>query len=95
MALNEETIRARRAEFEHYRAGEFYDLLWPGRCLIEMKASAEKDRLSQHRPQALRYWENAAAPDSPHPLSSEDGRTPIDTDRVDRVLIGRRSHGPE
>jgi hypothetical protein len=48
------------AEFEHYESGGFFDLVWPGTCLIEMKASSEKDRLSQHRVQALGYWQNAA-----------------------------------
>lgn len=48
------------AKFEHFQAGEFYDLLWPGRVLIEMKASSEKDRLAKHRVQAMGYWERAA-----------------------------------
>ena len=48
------------ARFEHFQAGEFYDLLWPGRVLIEMKASSEKDRLAKHRVQAMGYWERAA-----------------------------------
>ncbi len=54
------TDRREVAEFERYEAGEFYDLLWPGHCLIEMKSTSEKDRLSVHREQALRYWEHAA-----------------------------------
>ncbi len=48
------------AEFEHFEAGGFFDLVWPGVCLIEMKASSERDRLAQHRVQALGYWEKAA-----------------------------------
>ncbi|MGI8631245.1 MAG: DNA methyltransferase [Solirubrobacterales bacterium] len=50
------------AEFEKNIGAGFVDLLWPGRCLFEMKAPAEAGRLSKHRKQALGYWENAADP---------------------------------
>ncbi|MGH2950446.1 MAG: type IIL restriction-modification enzyme MmeI [Solirubrobacterales bacterium] len=54
---------ARGRRVEQYEAGGFYDLIWPGVCLIEMKASSEAERLSKHRVQALGYRETAAKPD--------------------------------
>lgn len=51
------------AQFEAPQAGRFLDLLWPGRCLFEMKAPAEARRLPRHREQALTYWREAARPD--------------------------------
>ena len=43
------------AEFEHFEAGGFFDLVWPRVCLIEMKSSKEADHLSRHRVQAMTY----------------------------------------
>jgi hypothetical protein len=48
------------AQFEAPQEGRFLDLLWPRRCIIEMKAPAEAKRLSQHRTQALDYWRDSA-----------------------------------
>ena len=48
------------AIFEAPQEGRFLDLLWPGVCIIEMKAPAEAKRLSQHRKQALDYWRDSA-----------------------------------
>jgi hypothetical protein len=48
------------AQFEAPQAGRFLDLLWPGVCIIEMKAPAESKRLSHHRKQALDYWRDSA-----------------------------------
>lgn len=54
------TDRSEVARFEEHGPGGFMDLIWPGVCLIEMKAPGEAKRLSTHRPQALRYWEASA-----------------------------------
>jgi hypothetical protein len=48
------------ARFEEHQEGRFLDLLWPRRCLIEMKRPSEAKRLATHREQALAYWRNAA-----------------------------------
>lgn len=48
------------ARFEEPQAGKFLDLIWPGVCLIEMKAPGEAKRLAKHREQALDYWGEAA-----------------------------------
>ncbi|MDQ3768788.1 MAG: N-6 DNA methylase [Actinomycetota bacterium] len=53
--------------FEAPQHGRFLDLLWPGRCLVEMKAPAEAGRLTRHREQALRYWREAARPEEDVP----------------------------
>jgi hypothetical protein len=50
------------AEFESRQEKRFLDLLWPGVCIVEMKAPAEAGRLSKHRKQALDYWKGAADP---------------------------------
>ncbi|MFN8130240.1 MAG: type IIL restriction-modification enzyme MmeI [Solirubrobacteraceae bacterium] len=50
------------AGFEVHQGGGFVDLLWPGRCLFEMKAPGEARRLSHHRRQALDYWRESADP---------------------------------
>ncbi len=50
------------ARFEEAQEGRFLDLLWPRRCLIEMKRPSEARRLPAHREQALGYWRNAADP---------------------------------
>jgi MmeI, N-terminal domain len=48
--------RAEVARFEEQSGeGGFVDLVWPGTCLIEMKAPAEARRLDRHRDQAFRY----------------------------------------
>lgn len=47
------------ARFELFKGGDFYDLIWQERVLIEMKASSEKDRLDRHRGQVLGYWERS------------------------------------
>ena len=52
------------ARFEDPQRGKFLDLVWPRRCLIEMKRPSEARRLEHHRDQALAYWRNAA--DSAH-----------------------------
>jgi hypothetical protein len=48
------------ATFEAPQEGRFLDFLWPGVCIIEMKAPAESKRLSHHRKQALDYWRDSA-----------------------------------
>jgi hypothetical protein len=57
------TKRAEVAQFEAPQSGRFLDLIWPGTCLIEMKAPAEAKRLDRHRPQALSYWVESSDPD--------------------------------
>ena len=52
--------RATGVQFEARQEGRFLDLLWPGVCIIEMKAPAEARRLSHHRKQALDYWHDSA-----------------------------------
>jgi hypothetical protein len=48
------------AKFEEPQSGRFLDLVWPRRCIIEMKRPSEAARLAAHRPQAMEYWRNAA-----------------------------------
>jgi len=48
------------ARFEEAQDGKFLDLIWPRRCLIEMKRPSEAGRLAAHRDQALGYWRAAA-----------------------------------
>jgi hypothetical protein len=48
------------AEFEHFQAGGFVDLIWPRVCIVEMKSAGEAKRLARHREQALSYWREAA-----------------------------------
>ena len=55
--------RAVGAEMEVRQDRGFVDFLWPGVCLVEMKAPTESKRLARHRPQAMAYWERAADPD--------------------------------
>ena len=50
------TERGEFARFEERGEGGFPDAIWPGVCLIEMKAPSEAKRLSRHREQAFRYW---------------------------------------
>lgn len=49
------------AKFEHFQDGRFLDLIWPRICIVEMKSAGEAKRLAKHRPQALRYWREAAS----------------------------------
>lgn len=55
--------RAEVATFEEPQAGGFIDLIWPRKCIIEMKRPSEADRLIRHRQQALGYWRAAAKPE--------------------------------
>lgn len=48
------------AKFEEPQSGRFLDLIWPRRCIIEMKRPSESARLDKHRAQAMDYWRNAA-----------------------------------
>src|SRR6476661_8004008 len=48
------------ARFEHFQEGGFIDLIWPRRCIFEMKSASESKRLANHRKQALNYWRGAA-----------------------------------
>ena len=54
------TDRGEVARFEEPQDGGFIDLIWPERCLIEMKRPSEARRLSVHRQQAFRYWRGGA-----------------------------------
>lgn len=56
--------RADVATFEEPQAGGFIDLIWPRRCIIEMKRPSEANRLITHRQQALGYWRAAADPEA-------------------------------
>ena len=56
--------RAEVATFEEPQAGGFIDLIWPRRCIIEMKRPSEADRLIAHRQQALGYWRASADPEA-------------------------------
>ncbi|MCB0879443.1 MAG: hypothetical protein KDC46_10765, partial [Thermoleophilia bacterium] len=47
------------AEFESRKEKGFRDFYWPGVCIIEMKGPKEAGRLTKHRPQLMRYWEEA------------------------------------
>jgi hypothetical protein len=55
------TDRRAVARFEAPQEGRFLDMLWPGTCIIEMKAPAQANRLSQHRKQAIDYWQASAS----------------------------------
>jgi len=48
------------AQFEHFQAGGYVDLIWPRRCIFEMKSASESRHLARHRKQALDYWRGAA-----------------------------------
>lgn len=54
------TDRRTVAKFEAPQEGRFLDMLWPGACIIEMKAPAQANRLSHHRKQAIDYWQASA-----------------------------------
>ena len=54
------------ARFEDPQRGKFLDLIWPRRCIIEMKRPSEARRLAAHRDQALTYWREAS--DATHNL---------------------------
>jgi hypothetical protein len=47
--------------------GGFMDMLWPRRCIVEMKRPSEAGRLEQHRDQALDYWRVSGTPEAPAP----------------------------
>src|SRR6266496_4849960 len=48
------------ARFEDaHTANGIMDLLWPGRCIVEMKAPHRAGKLSEHRKQALDYWHSS------------------------------------
>lgn len=54
------TERGEVARFEEHGEGGFPDAIWPGVCVIEMKAPGEAKRLARHRVQAMRYWASSA-----------------------------------
>lgn len=54
------TARQDVARFEEAQAGRFLDLIWPGTCIVEMKAPKEARRLAEHREQALDYWRSSS-----------------------------------
>jgi hypothetical protein len=54
------TDRREVARFEAPQEGRFLDMLWPGVCIVEMKAPSQAARLSHHRKQALDYWRASA-----------------------------------
>lgn len=54
------TDRRDVARFEAPQEGRFLDMLWPGVCIVEMKAPSQAMRLSHHRKQALDYWRASA-----------------------------------
>lgn len=54
------TERREVARFEAPQQGRFLDMLWPGVCIVEMKAPSEARHLSRHRQQALDYWRESA-----------------------------------
>jgi hypothetical protein len=53
------TDREQVGDFESFKDKGFRDFYWPGVCIIEMKAPKESGRLSKHRAQLKRYWEEA------------------------------------
>jgi hypothetical protein len=55
------TTRKEVAAFEERTgAGGFIDMIWPEVCLIEMKRPSEAEKLSEHREQALSYWQEVS-----------------------------------
>ena len=54
------TERGEVARFEEHGEGGFPDAIWPGVCVIEMKAPGEAKRLARHREQAMRFWASSA-----------------------------------
>ncbi len=50
------------ATFETLTPGGFVDMLWPGRCTVEMKRPSETHRLESHRRQVLDYWIQSGRP---------------------------------
>jgi N-6 DNA Methylase len=56
------TNRQEVARFEDPQHGRFLDLIWDRVCIVEMKRPGEARNLDRHRPQAFRYWRNAADP---------------------------------
>lgn len=55
------------AKFEEPTGTKFMDMIWPGVCIVEMKRPSEAGRLSQHRKQALEYWQGVGRPGTPAP----------------------------
>jgi hypothetical protein len=55
------------AKFEEPTGTKFMDMIWPGVCIIEMKRPREAGKLSQHRKQALEYWQAVGRPGAPAP----------------------------
>lgn len=55
------------AKFEEPTGGRFMDMIWPGTCIVEMKRPSEASKLSQHRGQALEYWQTVGKPGAPAP----------------------------
>lgn len=60
-------VGARFEEPPPTETGGFMDLFWPGVCIIEMKRPSEVNRLTEHRPQALDYWQRSGTPKAPAP----------------------------
>jgi hypothetical protein len=55
------------AKFEEPTGTKFMDMIWPGVCIVEMKRPSEAGKLSQHRKQALEYWQSVGRPGAPAP----------------------------
>lgn len=55
------------AKFEEPTGAKFMDMIWPGVCIVEMKRPSEAGKLSQHREQALDYWQSVGRPGAPAP----------------------------
>lgn len=55
------------AKFEEPTGTKFMDMIWPGVCIVEMKRPSEAGKLSQHRKQALEYWQSVGRPGAPTP----------------------------
>lgn len=55
------------AKFEEPTGTKFMDMIWPGVCIVEMKRPSEAGKLSQHREQALEYWQSVGRPGAPAP----------------------------
>jgi restriction-modification enzyme MmeI-like protein len=55
------------AKFEEPTGGKFMDMIWPGVCIVEMKRPGEAGKVSQHRQQALEYWQSVGQPGAPAP----------------------------
>lgn len=58
LACYGETVKPE--QFETFQAGGFVDLKLGERCIFEMKAPTEANRLAKHREQALGYWDESS-----------------------------------